>query len=118
MVQPDRPQTQNRKPIVIGVLNLVFAVIYLLLAVSAANGLEDAVRGVPSSYRSDMRTIGTLDVVADGIACIGMLLGGLFLLQRRAAGRTLTRIVSRILVAAILIIPIYTVIAIGAAASQ
>ena len=90
----------------------------MLLAVSAANGLEDAVRGVPSSYRSDMRTIGTLDVVADGIACIGMLLGGLFLLQRRAAGRTLTRIVSRILVAAILIIPIYTVIALGAAASQ
>jgi len=118
MVSPDQPQAQNRKPIVIGVLNLAFAVIYALLAINAVNGTEDAIRAVPSAYRNDMRTIGTLDIVADGIACVGMLLGGLFLLQRRVAGRTVTRLVARILVAAILIIPIYTVIAIGAAASQ
>ena len=80
--------------------------------------MEDAVRAVPSAYRDDMRTIGTLDVVADGIACVGMLLGGLFLLQRRVAGRMVTRLVARILVAAILIIPIYTVIALGSAAGQ
>ncbi|HEY4688936.1 MAG TPA: hypothetical protein VIK33_06470 [Anaerolineae bacterium] len=118
MVQTDQPQAQSRRPIVLGVLNLVAAAIYLLLALNAANGLEDTVRQVPSAYRGSMRTLGSMDVVADGIACLGMLLGGLFLLQRRAAGRTVTQLVARLLVVSIVIILLYTIIAIGSAAGS
>lgn len=118
MLQPDRPQPQSRKPLIIGSLNLVFAAIYLLLAINAANGMEDVVSRVPSSYRSSMRTANFLDIAADGIGCVGLLFAGILLLQKRASGRTLTQTVARILTAAIVILPAYTLIAFGGAAGS
>ncbi|HLF26662.1 MAG TPA: hypothetical protein VJG32_10020 [Anaerolineae bacterium] len=118
MLQAERSQPQSRKPLIIGSLNLVFAAIYLLLALNAANSMEDAVSQAPASYRSALRTTNFLDIAADGIGCVGLLIAGLLLLQKRAAGRTLTRTIARILTAAIVIIPAYIVIAFGGAAGS
>jgi len=118
MLQPDQFKPQSRKPGIIGVLNLAFAAIYLLLAVNAFNGLDDAVSRMPSLYRAEMRTAGYLDIAADVIGCVGLLAAGLLLLQRRALGRTLTQVVARFLALAIVIILVYTLFAFGGAAGS
>jgi hypothetical protein len=115
MVQPGQPQVQSRRPVIIGVLNLVAAAFYLLLAINATNSMNE-LSGLPSSVRDSVRTMGVIDIAADGVACVGMFLGGLFLLQKRALGRTITRGVAGILVAAIVILACFLVSTFGGAA--
>ncbi len=116
MQQPDSVQTQHRKPIVLGILHLVFAALYLFLASNAFSNMEKFISRVPSSYRSAMRTTNFLDIAADGIGFIGLLIAGILLLQRRALGRTITQTTSKVLIAAIVIIVAYTTIAFGSEA--
>jgi hypothetical protein len=113
MLETDNSQPQSRKPIIIGILNLVFAAIYLILALNAINNMDDIVSRVPSSYRGSMRIANFLDIAADGIGCVGLLIAGILLLQKRTLGRTLAQVMGRIMAAAIVILVAYTMIAFG-----
>ncbi|MGB2896332.1 MAG: hypothetical protein WBB65_09235 [Anaerolineales bacterium] len=113
MQQTEHPQPQSRKILIISILNLVFAAIYLYLAINAANNMEDFVSRVPSSYRSSMRTANFLDIAIDGIGFIGLLIAGIMLLQKRATGRAFMRTLALILTGTIIIILAYTLIAFG-----
>ncbi|MCJ7570013.1 MAG: hypothetical protein MUO58_21085, partial [Anaerolineales bacterium] len=113
MQQTDHPQPQSRKIMILGILHLVFAAIYLFLAINAANNMENFLSQVSSSYRSSVRTANVLDIAIDGIGFVGLLIAGIMLLQKRATGRTFTRTIALILTVAIVIILAYTLIAFG-----
>ena len=113
MQQTDHPQPRSRKIMILGILHLVFAAIYLFLAINAANNMENFLSQVSSSYRSSVRTANFLDIAIDGIGFVGLLIAGIMLLQKRATGRTFTRTLALILTAAIVIILAYTLIAFG-----
>ena len=80
----------SRRPVVLGVLNLLFAVVYLLLGLNAAKAI-DTVNQLPSSIRSSVLTAAYLDVLADLLVSAGLFVGGFLLLMHRRAGRQLTR---------------------------
>ena len=87
----------SRRPVVLGILNLLFAAIYLVLCINAANHLA-AVDQRPSSLRDSFLTAGNLEIVADLLASAWLLVGGILLLKHRQAGRKLTRLVAIICV--------------------
>jgi hypothetical protein len=73
---------------------------------------------VPSSYRGALRTANYMDIAADLIGAVGLLIAGVLLLQKQATGRTLTRTMATILGVAIVILVLYTLIAFSGAAGQ
>jgi len=113
MQQTDNPQPQSRKIMILGILHLVFAALYLFLAINASSNMEDFLSRVPSSYRGSMRTANFLDIAIDSIGFVGLLIAGIMLLQKRAMGRTITRTLARVLTAGIVIILAYTLIVFG-----
>jgi len=107
-------QAPSRRPLVIGILHLVFAAIYLILAVNATNALDD-VNQLPSSLRGTFRTAGIIDILADGVVCLGLLAAGVFLIQRRELGHRLTRIVAGIAIVSIVVLAIFILTAVSGA---
>jgi hypothetical protein len=116
MEQPIQPARPSRKPLIFGILNLLFGALYLYLAINVIRQGEDLLSRVPSSYRGSLRTANYMDIAADLIGAVGLLIAGVLLLQKQATGRTLTRTIAAILGVAIVILVLYTLIAFSGAA--
>jgi hypothetical protein len=118
MQQPIQPTSPSRKPLIFGILNLLFAALYLYLAINVIRQGEALLSQVPSSYRGSLRIANYMDLAADLIGAVGLLIAGVLLLQKQATGRTLTRTIAAILGVAIVIMILYTLFAFSGAAGS
>lgn len=88
---PPRPSTRVQ---VIAVLHFAFAVVYLGCMAVAGFTLATTVDEIRQLYHSDFPIVAdSVNAAVQGLTCVGLLVAGILLVQRRATGRTLTVII-------------------------